>query len=174
MALYHLSCVASHREENGARMKGRLPQSFRRAGVLAVIAGLILIASGISSSSMLLTGLDYLDNHIGSSIGTAGQSLLQLTIATVGFLVGLGGISAIVGGILLLRGHGSSGRFLIGLGGGTAIFGLLISIGEALFASGTSAPIFYQPYFALYWIGAILATVSILVSRRDPATKPII
>jgi len=103
-----------------------------------------------------------------------GQSLLQLTIVIVSFLVGLGGISAIAGGILLLRGHGSSGRFLIGLGGGTAIFGLLISIGEALFTSQGAAPIFYQPYFALYWIGAILATISILVSRRDPTTKPII
>jgi hypothetical protein len=99
---------------------------------------------------------------------------LQLIIVIVSFLAGLGGISAIAGGILLLRGHGSSGRFLIGLGGGTAIFGLLISIGEALFTSQGSAPIFYQPYFALYWIGAILATISIFLSRRDPTTKPII
>jgi hypothetical protein len=139
-----------------------------------MIAGLVLIASGISSGSVLLTGLDFLDNHVGSSIGVAGQSLLQLTIVIVSFLVGLGGISAIAGGALLLRGHGSSGRFLIGLGGGTAIFGALISVGEALFTSGVSAPIFQQPVFALYWIGAILATVSIFVSRRDPKTKPII
>jgi hypothetical protein len=157
-----------------ARMKGLVPRSFRRAGVLAVIAGLILIASGVTSGSMLLTGLDFLDSHVGSSIGVAAQSLLQLVIGVVSFLVGLGGISAIAGGILLLRGNGSSGRFLIGLGGGTAIFGALISVGSALLTSGVSAPIFYQPFFALYWVGAILATVSILVSRRDPKTKPII
>jgi hypothetical protein len=157
-----------------ARLKRSVPRSLRRAGVIAVVAGLILIASGVSSGSMLLTGLGYLDNHVGSSIGTAGQSLLQLVIAIVGLLVGLGGFSAIAGGVLLLRGHGSSGRFLIGLGGGTAIFGLLISIGRALLVSGASGPIYFQPYFALYWIGAILATVSMLVSRRDPATKPII
>jgi hypothetical protein len=155
-----------------ARVKGLVPRAFRRAGVLAIFAGLILIASGISSRSILLTALSYLDNHVGLSIGTAGQSLLQLTIVIVSFLAGLGGISAIAGGILLLRGHGSSGRFLIGLGGGTAIFGLLISIGEALFTSQGPAPIFYQPYFALYWIGAILATISIFLSRRDPRTKP--
>jgi len=157
-----------------ARLKRSVPRSFRRAGVIAVVAGLILIESGISSGSILLTSLGYLDNHVGSSIGIAGQSLLQLAIAIVSLLVGLGGLSAIAGGVLLLRGHGSLGRFLIGLGGGTAIFGLLISIGRALFVSGASAPIYFQPYFALYWIGAILATVSILVSRRDPATKPII
>lgn len=157
-----------------ARVKILVPRSFRRAGYLAILAGLILIGSGISSRSILLAALSYLDNRIGSSIGTAGQSLLQLTIVIVGFLVGLGGISAIAGGILLLRGHGSSGRFLVGLGGGTAIFGLLISIGEALFTSQGSASIFYQSYFTLYWIGAIIATISIFVSRRDPRTKPII
>jgi hypothetical protein len=154
------------------RVKRLLPPSFKRAGVLALIAGLILIASGVTSSSILLTGLRYLDNNVGSSVGPAGQSLVQFAIAVVAFLVGLGGISAIAGGVLLLRGHGSSGRFLIGLGGGTAIIGLLFSIGKTLFATGTSAPVFFQPYFTLYWIGAILATVSILISRRDPTTKP--
>ncbi len=153
------------------RMKELVPQTLRRAGVLAVIAGLILIASGVTSGSILLTGLGYVDNYVGSSIGPAGQSVLQLAILMLTFLVGLGGILAIAGGVLLLRRHGSSGRFLIGLGGGTAIFGLLFSMGEALFVTGISAPIFYQPYFTLYWIGAILATVSIFLSRRDPATK---
>jgi hypothetical protein len=157
-----------------ARWKRSVPRSFRRAGVIAVVAGVILIASGVSSGSMLLTGLDFLENHAGSSIGAAGQSLLQLAITIISLIVGLGGLSAIAGGVLLLRGHGSLGRFLIGLGGGTAIFGLLVSIGRALFVSGASMPIYFQPYFVLYWIGAILATVSILVSRRDPATKPII
>jgi hypothetical protein len=159
------------REE--AAMKKAVPRSFRRAGVLAMVAGVALIASGVSSGSMLLTGLGYLNSGVGSSIGATGQSLLQLVIAIVGFLVGLGGFSAIAGGVLLLRGHGSFGRFLIGLGGGTAIFGVLLSVGEALFTTGFSAPVFYQPYFTLYWIGAILATISMFASRRDPTTKPI-
>jgi hypothetical protein len=145
-----------------------------RAGVLAVIAGLTLIASGVTSGSILLTGLGYLDKYVGSSFGSTGQPVVQLAIVVVAFLDGLGGISAIAGGVLLLRGHGSSGRILIGLGGGSAIFGLLFSMVKGLYATGTSAPVFYQPYFTLYWIGAILATVSILISRRDPTTKPII
>ena len=152
-------------------MKKAVPRSVRRAGILAIVAGVVLIASGVTSGSMLLTGLGYLDKDIGSSIGAAGQSFLQAVIVVVGFLVGLGGISAIAGGVLLLRGHGSLGRFLVGLGGGSAIFGVLLSIGRALLASEISAPIFYQPYFTLYWIGAILATTSIFLSMRDPTTK---
>jgi hypothetical protein len=153
--------------------KELVPKSFRRAGILAMIAGLILIASGVTSGSILLTGLVDVDSYLGLSIG-AGQLVVQLAILCLTFLVGLGGMLVIVGGALLLRGHGSSGRFLIGLGGGTAILGLLFSLGESLLASGFSAPVFHQTYFTLYWIGAILATASILLSRRDPTTKPII
>jgi hypothetical protein len=49
-----------------------------------------------------------------------------------------------------------------------AIFGLLFSVGEALYVSGLSAPIFRQAYFGLFWIGAILATISIFLSRKEP------
>jgi len=154
-------------------MKEVVPRSFRRAGVLAVIAGLVLIASGVRSGSILLTGLVDADAYLGLSLGS-GQLVVQLAILCLTFLVGIGGLLVIVGGALLLRRHGSSGRSLIGLGGGTAIIGLLFSMGEALYASGFSAPIFHQTYSILYWIGAILATASILLSRRDPTTKPMI
>jgi hypothetical protein len=93
-------------------MKELVPKSFRSAGVLAIVAGLILIASGVTSGSILLTGLGYVDNYLGSSIGSAGQFVLQLAIGALTFLVGLGGLSVIVGGVLLLLKHGSAGRFL--------------------------------------------------------------
>jgi hypothetical protein len=99
---------------------------------------------------------------------------LQLAIGALTFLVGLGGFSVIIGGVLLLLKHGSTGRFLIGLGGGMAIFGLLFAMGEALYVSGLSAPIFRQAYFSLYWIGAILATISSFLSRKESGNKPII
>jgi len=136
------------------------------AGVLGIIAGLLLLASGVTSSSLLLTGLGYVDKYLGSSITTEGDFLLHLAIAILTFMVGLGGILVIAGGVLLLRNHGSAGRLLLGLGGGMAIFGLLFSMAEALYVSGFSAPVFHQSYFTLYWTGAILATISILLSRR--------
>ncbi|MDA4128984.1 MAG: hypothetical protein OK422_05985 [Thaumarchaeota archaeon] len=148
-------------------------KSFRTAGFLGIVAGLILIVSGVTSASLLLTAVGYVDNYLGSSIG-AGQILVQVAIAALTYLVGLGGFSVVIGGILLLRKHGTAGRFLIGIGGGMAIFSLLFAMGEALYVTGTSAPIFRQVYFGLYWIGAILATISIFLSRKAPETKPII
>jgi hypothetical protein len=155
-------------------MKEMAARSFRTAGYVAVIAGLILLASGVTSGSLLLTATDYLTKYFGPSIGSTGQSILQLAVWALTFLVGLGGISVIIGGALLLLKHGSLGRFLIGLGGGMAIFGLLFAMGEALYVTGPSAPIFSQIYFGLYWVGAILATISIFLSRKSRETKPIV
>jgi hypothetical protein len=159
--------------EKGVVSRTSQPKSFRTAGYLAIVAGLILIVSGVTSASLLLTAAGYVDNYLGTSIG-AGQLVVQAAIAAITYLVGLGGISVIIGGVLLLAKHGSAGRFLIGLGGGLAIFGLLFAMGEALYVTGTSAPIFHQVYFGTYWIGAILATTAYFLSRRARETKPII
>jgi hypothetical protein len=152
--------------------KEMVPRAFRSAGILAIIAGLIIVASGVTSGSILLTGLGWVDHYLGSNPGL--NWVLQLAIGALTYLVGFGGLLAIVGGLLLLIKHGSIGRFLIGLGGGMAIVGLLFSMAEALFTTGISAPIFSQLYFGLYWIGAILATISIVISRKEPGNKPIV
>jgi len=140
--------------------------AFAGAGGVAVVAGLILIASGVSSGSLLLTGLGYVDKYLGSTITPDGELLLHLAIAMLTFIVGLGGILVVAGGVMLLRNHSFAGRVLIGLGGGMAILGLLFSMAEALYVTGFSAPVFHQPYFTLYWFGSILATISVLLSRR--------
>jgi len=138
---------------------------FTASGVLAVVAGLLLIASGVTSGSLLLTGLGYVDKYLGSSIPSGGDLLLHLAIVMLTFVVGLGGFLVVAGG-MLLRNHGSAGRFLIGFGGGMAVVGLLFSMAEALYVSGTSAPVFHQSYFTLYWFGSVLGTVSIMLSKR--------
>jgi len=148
-----------------SKKSGEKTDSFG-AGVLAVIAGMLLLASGVTSGSLLLTGLGYVDKYLGSSITSEGDFLLRLAIVTLTFVVGLGGILVVAGGVLLLRNHGSAGRLLLGLGGGMAILGLLFSMAEALYVTGLSAPVFHQSYFTLYWLGSILATMSILLSRR--------
>jgi len=135
-------------------------------GVLAIVAGLILIASGVASGSIFLTGLGYVNQYLGSSIGPEGDLLLHLAIAMLTFVVGLGGILVVAGGVLLLRKHGFAGGLLLGLGGGMAIFGLLFSMAYALYVTGFSAPVFHQSYFTLYWFGSILATIANLLYNR--------
>lgn len=138
---------------------------FRGGGVLALISGLVLIASGVTSGSILLTILNYVDKYLEPNLPFAGN-LLKFAIVALTFLVGLGGFLVLGGGALLLLKHTFFGRSLIGLGGGMAILGLLFSMGEAYYVSGFSSIVFHQSYFTLYWVGAILATASIVLSRR--------
>jgi small-conductance mechanosensitive channel len=142
------------------------PAFSRAAGVLALISGVVLIASGVTSGSLLLTILSYVDKDLGPHLPFADNFMLNVAITTLTFLVGLGGILVIIGAVSLLLNHRFLGRLLIGLGGGMAVFGLLFSMIEAFYVSGFSSLIFHQSYFTLYWVGAILATTSILLSRK--------
>jgi hypothetical protein len=130
-----------------------------------MIAGVVLMASGVISGSILLTGLSYLDQYVGANVRPA-EFVVNTAIVMLTFVVGFGGILDLGGGLLLMRGHSFAGRFFVGLGGGSAILGLLFSIAVALYTTGLSAPIFQQSYFTLYWIGAVLATTSIVLSLR--------
>lgn len=143
---------------------------FTVAGIIAFIAGLILISSGVISTSLVLTILEYVNRHLGTS-PTMLHSILRFAIAILTFLVGLGGILVTAGGILFLFKHGLSGRILIGLGGGMAILGLLFSVGEAFYISGFSSEVFHQSYFTWYWVGAVLALIAIILSRKTFARK---
>jgi hypothetical protein len=147
-------------------------QPLKRAIYLAVLAGVLIIVSGVLSSSVLLTALQYVDTNLGPTLGPSGQSMLESVTSMLRYVVGFGGLLDFAGAYLLWTRHGSSGRFLIGLGGGTAIIGLLLSLVRS--GSESLAPVLYQPYFTLYWIGAILATAAILYSRKAPGTKPMI
>jgi hypothetical protein len=165
-SFYFLDVPDEYSSPRGALLKmlDEGSDSFR-AGILAIIAGVLFIASGVASGSILLTGLSYLDRYLGANAPSA-QFVANIAIVMLTFVVGLGGILDLAGGFLPFRKHSTSGRFLLGLGARSAILGLLFSVAVALYSTGLSAPIFQQPYFTLYWIGAVLATTSILFSLR--------
>jgi len=75
-----------------------------RAGILAIIAGVFFIASGVASGSILLTGLSYLDRYVGTNAPSA-QFVVNIAIVMLTFVVGLGRILDLAGGALLLRKH---------------------------------------------------------------------
>src|SRR6202521_4311934 len=52
-------------KKSEARIKAMVPQSFKRAGVVAVIAGIIIVVSGVTSGSILLKGLRSEERRVG-------------------------------------------------------------------------------------------------------------
>jgi hypothetical protein len=134
----------------------------RTTGIIGITAGLILIFSGYTSHPIVLTILNYVDQHYASSLSSMELLALKLAITFFELVVALGGIVIVTGGVLLLLMHRTSGRILIWLGGGMGIFGLLFMIGEAYYYSHFSLVVFH----AEYWVGLILATVAFLIAKR--------
>jgi hypothetical protein len=135
------------------------------AGLLAVVGGLLIIASGFSSHGFILYALGFASVLVPSVIGGLGGNVVRYIIAALALLVALGGMTVVLGGILILAKHMTMGRLLIMLGGGAGFLGLLISFGYIALANGTSEAVAEYPY----WLGLILA---ILGRRVAKGAKP--
>ncbi len=144
------------------RTKKGLSVVLRLAGVIAVIAGLVLILSGYTSHPIILTILSYVDQHFSSTMNPMELEVLKLAISIFNFLVGLGGTVVVLGGLALLIRHRGIGRSLVWIGGGMGIFGLLFTIGEAYYYSHFSLVVFH----AEYWVGLVLATAAFVIAKR--------
>jgi hypothetical protein len=132
------------------------------AGIVAIIAGLILIISGYTSHPIMLTILDYVNQHFSSSLNPMELLAINYAISFFDYLVGLGGAVVLFGGLILLLKHRTAGRTLIWLGGGMGIFGLVFTMGEAYYFSHFSLVVFH----AEYWIGLVLATSAFVIAKR--------
>ena len=124
------------------------------AGVLAVVGGLLMAASGYSSRGILYTALGYAAPEVSNLLSGGEASLALLAITALEFIIALGGVSVLIGGITILVGHSTTGRALIYLGGGAGFLGLLISFGYSAYRLGGLGPVLsYLPY----WLGLALA-----------------
>jgi hypothetical protein len=127
------------------------------AMVLAIIAGALLILSGVDGIGMweLIKGFvtSYLIDHIA----------VQLIFAAVIFIASLGGVSVIIGGLLIGKERLTTGKLLVMLGTGMGIIGLAAAI-VVDYESGNFA---IENYLSLGMIGVILSIIA-----RSIAGKP--
>jgi hypothetical protein len=124
------------------------------AGSLAILGGLLMLASGYTSRGFLYTALGYGAQEIPTYLtGFAGSAAL-LAITLLELVIALGGLTVLVGGLVILTHHTTTGRTLIYLGGGAGFLGLLISFGYSIYKLGGVDPVLA---FLPYWIGLALA-----------------
>jgi hypothetical protein len=109
-------------------------------GFLAIIAGVIAFITEITGNTRLYelifdTASAYLPP------GTPEQTTMVFgwVLIILGFLAGLGGISVVAGGVLILAYRIGLGKFLIGTGIGISLIGIIVkivtaAIGGAVFA----------------------------------------
>jgi hypothetical protein len=128
------------------------------SGLLAMVGGFLMVWSGYASSSLLykLVGQEGLPFLSGFAAGVA-----SLAISVLELINTLGGITVIIGGIILASGHARTGRIVILLGGGAGLIGLLVSFGYSAYRVGLDQTISYAPY----WVGLIFATAARMLAR---------
>ena len=124
-------------------------------GVLAIIGGILILQSGVSTRSFLLTVASYSFKRFGGGLPGIAQDSISLALLALGALIALGGLLAILGGFLVLVKHRLSGKILIALGGGIGFIGIAIAMGYDVFTTGVAALFTHVQY----WIGIVIASI---------------
>ncbi|MBI3840748.1 MAG: hypothetical protein HY297_02135 [Thaumarchaeota archaeon] len=118
------------------------------SGALAVLGGLLMLASGYASRGILFAALGYVGDEIPSYLVGSTESAAGFAVTALQLIIALGGLTALAGGAALLRHHRTIGRTLIFLGGGAGFLGVAISFAFAAYRLGLGPALGYAPYWA--------------------------
>ena len=89
---------------------------------VAIVAGLLLLIEGISGFATLTTIKEFVTDNITNN------EVVIYIFAILIFIASLGGISVIIGGLLIGKNKVKTGKFIIALGAGLGLIGLIVSI----------------------------------------------
>jgi len=124
------------------------------AGALAVAGGFLMLASGYTSRGFLYTALNLAEPHITDFLNGMAANVAVFAVTILELVIALGGIAVMVGGLIILTNHTTTGRTLIYLGGGAGFLGLVVSFGYTAYKLGGFSPVLaYLPY----WVGLAMA-----------------
>jgi hypothetical protein len=124
------------------------------AGALAIIGGFLMLASGYTSRGFLYTALNIAEPRISDLLSGMAANAAVLAVTALELVIALGGLTVIIGGLLVFTSHKTMGRALIYLGGGAGFVGLLVSFGYSAYKLGGISPVLaYLPY----WVGLAMA-----------------
>ncbi|MDG6983746.1 MAG: hypothetical protein JRN28_04275 [Nitrososphaerota archaeon] len=126
------------------------------AGALAVVGGLLMLASGYSSRGFLYTALGFAEPRFSDFLSGAALGAAVIGVTVLELVIALGGLTVIAGGLMVILHHTTAGRVLIWLGGGAGFIGLLVGFGYSVYRLGGIDPVLaYLPY----WAGLAMAIV---------------
>jgi len=128
----------------------------KNAMIIAIIAGVLLLISGISGLATWEAIKEFVTNNI------ADNAVIQIVFAILIFIASLGGISVIVGGILIGKDNVGTGKFLITLGAGLGIIGLIVSIYYAYVEGALNV----WSFFSIGFIGLILSIIARIIAKK--------
>lgn len=127
----------------------------RTAMIIAIAAGVLLAVAGVSGVAEWETIKTFVTTHIIDDIA------VQIVFAILIFIASLGGISVIIGGMLIGKNRVRTGKFIISLGAGMGLIGLIVSIVVAVMENS----LVIGEFVSVGGIGLILSIVARVVAK---------
>jgi len=124
---------------------------------IAIVAGILLLISGVSGFATWETIKEYVTMHV------IDNEIVQIVFAILIFIASLGGISVFSGGILIGKKKIMLGKILITLGAGLGLVGLIFSIIIAY----TQDSLKLGSFFSIGTIGLILSIIARMIVKKE-------
>lgn len=132
------------------------PQN-KKAMIVAIFAGILLLISGVSGLATWETIKNFVTTNVVDNF------IVQVIFAVLIFIASLGGISVIIGGVLVGKNKIRTGKLFIMLGAGLGLIGLIFSIIVAILENNLTI----GTYFSIGFIGLILSIIARLMIKKD-------
>ena len=129
---------------------------YKTAAMLAIVAGLLLLVSGIAGAGTWQSVKDGFEENVMEL-----DSTMELVFNIVIALGALGGLLVIFAGLLLMKGLKRTARILITIGVGIGLIGFIIALLVAMH-DGTTVS-FLSPSTGL--IGIVLSIVARMMAK---------
>jgi hypothetical protein len=134
-----------------------MPGRNKAAMVIAIVAGILLFVTGMSGVATWGTIRTFVATHIIDNIA------VQIVFAILIFIASLGGISVIVGGLLIGKNKVLAGKVIISLGAGMGLIGLIVSVVLAVAENS----FIIGAYISVGGIGLILSIIARSVAKQE-------
>lgn len=131
-----------------------------KAMYVAIVAGVLLLISGLSGMAAWQAIEDFVTTNISD------DEIVQYVFAILIFIASLGGLSVILGGLLIGKNKVRVGKILIMLGAGLGLIGLLFSITVAYMENNLTI----GSFLSVGMFGLILS----IIARRIAKNKNLI
>jgi hypothetical protein len=128
----------------------------KSAMILALLAGILLLISGISG----LATWETIKNFVTENI--IDNTIVQFIFAILIFIASLGGLSVIAGGILIGKNKIRTGKLLILLGAGMGLVGLIFTIAVAYVEGSLTL----GSFFSIGTIGLVLSIIARSIVKK--------
>ena len=128
----------------------------KTAMILGIIAGILLLISGISGLATWETIKTFVTTQIMDHF------IVQIIFSVLIFIASLGGIAVIWGSVLIGKEKVSVGKFFITLGAGLGLIGLIVSLIVVVLSSDFAL----NSFFSVGTIGLILSIITRLIASK--------